>query len=771
MAIQQRVAAALGVTVFLGSQELLASRDPMVNQLQCSTSDLVALVEGGTEAALRDAHAQIENLLSEKKGDTSKVQEILPRTLSEVEAGSHNVVFLSVPGRFAAAEGLKALNAGYHVMSFSDNVTLDDEIELKQLAASKGLYFMGPDCGTAMLDGTPLGFCNRVRRGSVGLIGAAGTGLQQVSSLIHEMGGGVSQMFGLGGRDLSDRVGGIMMLQALRQLNDDPATATIVLVSKPPSPQVAKMIEEETRKCSKRVIIHFIGHGDDTLEDAALYAMGRERTKDQPFSGEQTIRNVYGLFSGGSFMSEAKGILPKGSTIIDFGDDEYTVGKPHPMIDLSTRTEYMTSVADPSAILLLDVVLGLGAHPAPAQELAGTIAGMIGRNPGITVITHVCGTKEDGLAAAEEALRAAGAIVTSSNARACRLARDIAHGMEFNPKSGALPSVESSLFAGMRVINIGPGSLLSVPATSLEWRPPAEGNVAIASIVADLHMQKAVTAANSLALDRIVSASPMLRDVVPASTVIPFLSGTQRALLHAGPPIQWERMCGPMRGAIIGACVFEGWAPDVAAAIKLLDGGGVSLSPCHEHAAVGPMAGVIGPSFPVWVVEAGSTTAYSSLNEGLGKVLRFGSYSAQVIQRLGWMRDVLAPSLSRALKGKPTDLWGIVSRALQMGDECHNRNFGASSLLFRELAPRMVESTGGRESVSDCLSFLNQNDHFFLNLSMAACKAALDCGANVPHSTVVVAMARNGVDFGVRLSGTGNTWFTAPSPIVSPCVS
>jgi Protein of unknown function (DUF1116) len=242
-----------------------------------------------------------------------------------------------------------------------------------------------------------------------------------------------------------------------------------------------------------------------------------------------------------------------------------------------------------------------------------------------------------------------------------------------------------------------------------------------------------------------------------------------RTILHAGPPIDWEAMCGPMRGAIAGAILYEGWAHDADAAIAMAARGEVALEPCHAYGAVGPMAGVFSPSMPVWMVtnRAGGNRAFCNLNEGLGKVLRFGANSPEVIERLRWMAEVLAPTIGAALERLDgVELKPLIAQALHMGDEVHNRNVAASSLLLKRLAPALLETELPQAEIAASLRFIAANDHFFLNLSMAACKAMLDAAANVAHSSMVVAMARNGVEFGVRLSGTGDAWFTAPAPMV-----
>lgn len=306
--------------------------------------------------------------------------------------------------------------------------------------------------------------------------------------------------------------------------------------------------------------------------------------------------------------------------------------------------------------------------------------------------------------------------------------------------------------------------------THLKWKPPASGDRVVGLMSAEMHAGSAlgdlVAAANTKALKLVQESAPLLTGVAQASEVIPFLAKGKRAILHAGPPIEWAKMCGPMQGAVIGACLFEGWARTAEEARAMCESGAIAFAPCHDHGCVGPMAGIISPSFPLWVVRNQGITTFSSMNEGLGKVLRFGAFGPDVIQRLSWIRDVLGPCLARALEGGAIDTFALISRALQMGDECHNRNAAATSLLFRELTPLVLEREPEPKRASEVLQFINKNDHFFLNVSMAACKAALDAGANVKGSTLVTVMARNGVNFGLRLSGSGNKWFTTAAPVV-----
>lgn len=314
---------------------------------------------------------------------------------------------------------------------------------------------------------------------------------------------------------------------------------------------------------------------------------------------------------------------------------------------------------------------------------------------------------------------------------------------------------------GVRVLNVGlpliVGAVPDSDVVQLDWRPPAFGDAEAGRLMAGLQTAQ-TRAANERAVELMQSVRPQLVSVRAAREVVPGMDAG-RLLLHAGPPIAVERMCGPMLGALMGACVFEGWAASADEALALLRNGRIAVDPCHHHATVGPMAGVVSPSMPVVVVEDGGRRAFATLNEGLGKVLRFGAYDAEVIERLTWMRDVLGPVVDAALAtAGPVDVTSLVAQALTMGDEGHNRNVAATSLLSRRLAPVVAPLDGGPE----VLGFLARNDHFMLNVSMAAAKLSADAGMGVPGSSVVTTMSRNGVEFGLRVSGTGDAWFTAP---------
>lgn len=303
-------------------------------------------------------------------------------------------------------------------------------------------------------------------------------------------------------------------------------------------------------------------------------------------------------------------------------------------------------------------------------------------------------------------------------------------------------------------------------ALQLEWAPPAAGDPAAAMALARLVNAPSVEDANRKALDALLAASPVLRGVARARE-LPGMD--ERTVLHAGPPIDWARMCGPMQGAIVGAILYEGWASDVAGARALAASGGLRFEPAHHHAAVGPMAGIISPSMPVWVVEdsAHRKRAYSNFNEGLGKALRFGAYGAEVLARLKWIETTLAPAVGAALEALGgIELKPLMAQALTMGDEVHNRNAAASGLLLRRLAGTLARVAPSSAALAEVFDFVAGNEHFFLNISMAACKAMLDAAHGVPGASLVTAMARNGVEFGIRVSGLGERWFTAPAATV-----
>jgi len=277
-------------------------------------------------------------------------------------------------------------------------------------------------------------------------------------------------------------------------------------------------------------------------------------------------------------------------------------------------------------------------------------------------------------------------------------------------------------------------------------------------------MKAKIEEANQEAVSRIQKARPELIDVAIAGEAVPGMK--RNMILHAGPPVTWEKMCGPMKGAVIGGLFLERLARTRQEAEALAASGDILFEPCHHHSSVGPMAGVVTWSMPVWVLENKTfgNRAYCTLNEGLGKVLRYGAFSDEVLARLRWMAEDLGPALKKTLgRHGAIDMKSLIAQALQMGDEGHNRNRAGTSLFIREIAPDLVRLDESREKIARILAFIHGNDHFFLNLSMPSCKCTVDAAASIEGSSVVTTMARNGTEFGIRISGLGDQWFTGPA--------
>jgi uncharacterized protein DUF1116 len=330
-------------------------------------------------------------------------------------------------------------------------------------------------------------------------------------------------------------------------------------------------------------------------------------------------------------------------------------------------------------------------------------------------------------------------------------------------------SIQDLLQGRVRVVNIGLASFARDLAANgdavaqVDWTPPAGGRPELLAALSEVDSPR-VQAANGAALEQILAADPVLADVRRAGELIPDLD-SRWLMLHAGPPIEWQRMCGPLKGAVCGAIVFEGWAPDLAAAEQLAAGGAVEFAPNHDFGAVGPMTGITTRSMPLLVVEnrAFGNRAVCTLNEGLGKVMRFGGNDAEVLARLAWLRDEFGPLLGKAITAAGgIALNPLIARALSMGDEMHQRNVAGSSLLLRSLAPSIANAARDCPSAAKTFEFMGANDQFFLNIAMAMGKSILDPARGIAGSSIVTAMCRNGTDFGIRVAGLGEAWFTAP---------
>lgn len=537
MQLQRALAALAGVedaAVVMATpanREVLASTGFDVEGIEAKPEDLLIVVKASDQPAAAAALAQVDALLTRKRSDTGS--DYRPRSLRAAASALPEAdwVLVSTPGRYAAGVAQEALDLGKHVFLYSDNVSLADEVKLKQQARARGLLVMGPDCGTAIVNGVGLGFANRVRRGSIGIVAASGTGLQAVSSGVHTLGAGVSQAIGTGGRDLKADVGGITALQALDLLARDPQTEVIVLISKPPAARVAAALLGAAQSTGKPAVINFIGyppparrlgnlHFATNLDEAAQLAVdllaqpGQSLMVDQrpPVSGY-----LRGLFSGGTLAVDTllglQGVLAplfsnapinpeqrladsfhsQGHTILDLGEDEFTQGRLHPMMDNDLRLRRLRQeAADPATgLILLDVVLGEGSHPDPASELAPAIAQIRQARPQLEVVAMVVGTDQDpqGLDSQVDRLSDAGAVVFRSASDAVGYVSQRLR----QPYLPDFPALPQSQFAGsLAAINVGlesfHDSLLAqgAAAVHVDWRPPAGGNEAMMAILAKM---------------------------------------------------------------------------------------------------------------------------------------------------------------------------------------------------------------------------------------------------------------------------------------------
>lgn len=528
------------------NKDVLAQSNLLVDEVKgAGANDLIIVVKGENESSAQTAIGKVDELVAARRSG-SVDQEYRSKSLEAAakRLPTAQLVLISIPGRYAADVARQALGLNKHVFLYSDNVPLNDEIALKQEAARKGLLVMGPDCGTAIVNGVGLGFANKIRRGPIGLVAASGTGLQQVSVRIHQMGGGLTHAFGTGGRDLSEDVNAITARQALDLMSRDPDTKVIVLISKPPSPKVADELIETARFVGKPVIVDFVGYSTamhkvdnvtfvTTFDEAAELAVQLAETGDREdlvsglnlgrFSSGQ--RYLRGLFSGGTLAYEAQLILrdylpavysnaplkkelrladslvSREHTLIDLGEDEFTVGRLHPMMDNELRIRRLEKEAsDPQvAVILLDVVLGFGAHPDPASELAPAIekARKIAEDGRryLEVVAVVSGTDEDpqNMTAQIQMLEVSGAVVETSNDVAARYVGRLLRSMGEKDASAAehpMTGVNlSTLKQPLAAINVGLESFTESLAAQgaeviqVDWRPAAGGNEKLMGIL------------------------------------------------------------------------------------------------------------------------------------------------------------------------------------------------------------------------------------------------------------------------------------------------
>ncbi|MFQ5614981.1 MAG: acyl-CoA synthetase FdrA [Anaerolineales bacterium] len=501
---------------------------------QAGLDDLIIVVRATNEENAANTLAQVDTLLAKRRATTTS--EFRPKSLESAAKALPEAawVLISVPGRYAAGVARKALDLGKHVFLYSDNVSIEDEIQLKQTAREKGLLVMGPDCGTAIINGVGLGFANRVRQGGIGLVGASGTGLQAVTAGIHNLGGGISHAIGTGGRDLKRKVGGITARQGLDLLARDPETNVIVLVSKPPEPSVAARLLAAAQRTGKPVVVNFTGHPPParqlvnlhfavTLQEAAEISVQCSVASSQySVASSQSLNTDYrlrGLFSGGTlayetmlglqtFLSPLYSNVPitadqrlpnplksQAHTILDLGEDEFTQGRLHPMMDNNLRIRRMRQEADDPEVgmLLLDVVLGEGAHPDPAGDL-GPVIREVTHDRGVEVIAIVVGTEEDpqGLKLQVEKLEDAGAAIFTTVTDAIEYISSQWSVIRNPFDNSTMPVDIETLQVPLTAINVGVESFFEslvnqgAQAIHVDWRPPAGGNERLMSLLAKL---------------------------------------------------------------------------------------------------------------------------------------------------------------------------------------------------------------------------------------------------------------------------------------------
>lgn len=801
-----------------------------------SANDMVVVADVDDESLLDTIMQETEAFFkkqSTKEGDKKGAEAVKSWDKALEKLPEANLAVISIPGAYAALEADRALDEGMNVFMFSDNVTLEDEIKLKKKAHDNGLAVMGPDCGTGIIQGVPVAFTNNVTPGPIGIIGASGTGIQELTTIIDRLGEGVKNAIGTGGRDLSSEVGGTTMMDMIEAMESDTSVKVLIIISKPPAKDVRDRISDRLSNFKKPVITLFLGEKPEyheenfyhayTLDEAARLAVGLVRGEEvkeaevkvdsADFFQPEEKKTIKAYYSGGTLAGEAamlikdaldmkvppqkaEGFMLKtgGHIVVDLGDDVYTQGKPHPMIDPAKRIECMQEAIDDAStgVILLDIMLGYGSHEDMAGALLPSIielrdkAEAEGRK--LFFVATVCGTRRDfqNYDEAVGKLKDAGVIVCENNKLAVRTAIR-AIGMDFEepskeirPKKVAeIERTEASekliqlLSEKPKIINIGLKSFAQVvesfgcDVVQYDWMPPAGGDVKLIKTLSFLRGYEGfdIDEANRSVIAKIVASQPVIKDVVPAKSVIKELN-EGKVLLHAGPPIQYKDMPDPVQGSCVGASLFEGWAATEEEARKLLEAGEVTFIPCHHVKAVGPMGGITSANMPVFVVEnmTDGNEAYCTMNEGIGKVLRFGAYSQEVVDRLLWMKEVLGPTLGRAIRSIDGGLNvnPLVAKAIAMGDEFHQRNIAASLAFLKEVSPIITKMDMEEKDRYDVIKFLADTDQFFLNIMMATGKAVMDGARLVTEGTVVTAMCRNGVEFGIRISGMGDEWFTAP---------
>lgn len=819
--------------------------------------DLLIAIKTRSDQDYDEIKNHLHNLFDQRKVNSNFEEfETFPTLSTAISASKQiDLVLISTPGQFAFDPAKQAIENNIPVLIFSDHVDLDQEIELKKLGEENDILVMGPDCGASNLKEFALALSSKFAKGTIGIIGASGSGVQEVGALLTSMGHGVSQVIGTGGRDLNDEIAASSMLKGLRMLSEDQETQLIIIIGKKPSQSAEIKLSKVLRNYPKPVICCFLGSSPEpwnkvgawfspTLTSAVLAAIsifdGEKRTEDilshwlnEVIGAIRFIREeladkkgyLRGVFGAGTFSTQAQLLsidllsqiysnnpvegaellnnpfVSFKHSFVDVGDEVFTQGRPHPVIDLLPyKLKIGKDIGDEAAsIILLDVILGPAVYKNPAKYLTDVIADVIGkRNNKIVFVTSICGTDLDPQNATDQKniLIENGVIVLPSSSLAAitsvlsltelsendaldkaRKTLKAFPPMGFNKTIFSAPDKSSPSKEKIHIINIGTTllaqSLIAQGASvsQVDWSPPAGGNLTAIKLLRATSNNKALSEkiidANEEAFNLLINGQPVWVDVKKAGEVIP---GFERNLiLHAGPKIAWNDMLPAQKGGIIGGALLEGLAEHEDDVESKIMTGEIKIAPGLDFfTPCGAMASTTW-SMPVAVVEDKNTGkfGYTALQEGPSmESLRWGYFSKPVLERWKWMCDDFGPALSKALqKIDGIQMRPIISRSLQMGDENHSRELSTNTIIALELASPLFETGNSFESARSYLNFLKTSERFALHVLMASAMSVLRSISNIPYCSVVTAMGGNGIEIGIKVSGTNKSWFTSQAPI------
>lgn len=768
-----------------------------------------------------------------------------------------NMAVISVDSRFAVFEAEKTLESGLATILFSSDISTIEEKRLKDIAARNNVLLMGPDCGVCSINGKAFVLASRTNIGAVGLVGPSGSGLQELSAVLAEMGIGISQAIGTGGYDLHPDVGGSTTKAGIRYLDQDEKTELIILFYKKTDDTVREEISKLVQACTKPIIVCSFGEPPEywrsrgigayeTMDGSAMAAAAVLRNAAasesiSPFSRpDQEIlslihqcrekyslegRYLKGVFGAGTFSAQLQTVFssagyqifsnkpfgggsklepdsPSGHVCIDIGAEEFTSGRAHPVIDpLPYRLQMRKFFSEEdTGILLVDVILGPACHDNPAQFIADAVISFRETcRREILCVASVCGTEEDPqvLSRQRKILEQSGFIVLPTSAQAayfCALlfagnpeelsakwrSPVTVRGRAASAQAGEITETAAAvqLPAVCSVVNIGSehmGRALAgqdVPVYQVAWKPPSGGDLEtyelLRRVQRNTRLNEKIEASNRKAFDNLTKGEPVWIDVALAGEVVPGLK--KNMILHTGPPMEFARMMPAHRNGIIGGALFERLADSKEDAERKILNGEIEIFPGIDWGV--PSGGMAPTTFSMPVIVAADkkhgTMGFCPIQEGPSyQALRWGVYDEVVEERLSWFKIVLTPCLSGALKRVGgIQLKNVIAKSLLMGDENHSRETGTSLLLISELAAEIAGSGLPPEELKRIFSFFHSADRFALHVCIAGAASVLKSIADIPYSTVMSAMCANGIITGIKMSGTGEHWFTAPSPII-----